>query len=132
MSRRLLREFHRCSSLRSLHFSHNSLTDANELCAALSSSCWPVLESLDITLNPVPATEVIRLIGVSLASCRHIRRLCLPMELVDGQQPDPVAAVCHAVAESGRHDLVVKAIPDDQIVVISDPSNTEWEIPFFQ
>jgi len=129
MSRRLLRELRQCSSLRSLQFANNSLTDANELCAAFSSSCWPMLESLDISLNPVSAIEVTRLVGVALAHCRCIRQLCLPMEVVAGQQPRAVTTVSEAVTESGRRDLIVKAV-DQSIIVFA--SNTELEIPFFQ
>lgn len=132
MSRRLLREFHRCSALHSLHFSNNSLTDANELCAAFSSQCWPMLESLDISLNPISAAEVNRLVGVALASCCGIQRLCLPMELANGQHSGTITGVCRAVAESGRSDLIVKAVPDDQTIVVFNHSTTALEIPFFQ
>jgi len=132
MSRRLLREFHRCSVLRSLHFANNSLTDANELCEAFSSRSWPTLESLDISLNPLSVAEVTRLLRVALASCRSLQRLCLPMELVSGQHSAAVTAVCKSVAESGRQDLIVKAVPDDRTIVVFDTSNSELEIPFFQ
>ena len=129
MSRRLLREFHRCSALRALHFANNSLTDANELFAAFSAGSWPLLESIDLSLNPVPAAEVTRLVSVALASCRNMRRLYLPME---GQQSVAVAAVSQAVAESGRRDLNVKTVPDDQTIVVFDASSNELQIPFFQ
>jgi len=128
MSRRLLRELSRCLCLRSLQFANNSLTDANELCAAFASNCWPTLESLDVCLNPMSATEVARLVEVGLASCRRICRLCLPVELVDGQNTAALAAVSRSVAESGRHDVVIKA--DDQYIVIL-ANNAELEIPFF-
>ena len=88
-----------------------------------------MLESLDISLNPVSATEVTRLVGVALAHCQYIRQLCLPMEVVASQQSRTVTAVSEAIAESGRRDLIVKAV-DQSIVVFS--SNAELEIPFFQ
>lgn len=133
MSRRLLRELHRCmAQLHSFHFANNSLTDANELCDAFSSDAWPLLRSLDVSLNPISVPEVTRLVGVALASCRTIQRLCLPMELVNGQHTDAVSEVSRAVAESGRRDLVVKAVPDDQTIVVYDSANSELHIPFFQ
>jgi len=132
MSRRLLGECHQCLALRSLHFANNSLTDADELIAAFSSSCWPMLESLDVSLNPLSDTEVARLVGAALASCRNLRRLCLPMALVNGEHSGTVTALCQTVTDAGRNDLIVKAVPDDQTIVIFDATSSELDIPFFQ
>jgi len=128
MSRRLLRGFRSCASLRSFHFTNNSLSDAAELCAALESHCWPLLECLDVSVNPIPASEVTRLVSAALGSCRHARRLCLPMLAVGGG----VGAVVEAVAEAQRPDLSVKNFPGDQTIVVFDAANTALEIPFFR
>jgi len=132
MSRRLLGELHQCSALRSLYFANNSLTDANELCTAFSAHCWPMLESLDVSLNPISSAEVTKLVRAVLASCRHIQRLCLPMESASRRVAASVAAISQAVSESGCHDLVVKAVHADHTIVVFDASNNELEIPFFR
>jgi len=129
MSRRLLRELRQCSALRSLNFTNNSLTDACELFAVLTSSSWPMLESLDVSLNPMAFTEVTQLVSAALVNCVHVSRLCLPVESADSSH---ITALTDAVADAGRHDLVVKALPDNQTVAIFDPSNTELETAFFQ
>ena len=54
------------------------------------------------------------------------------MELANGQHSGTITGVCRAVAESGRSDLIVKAVPDDQTIVVFNHSTTALEIPFFQ
>lgn len=124
MSRRLVRSLHRCSALRSLDFVDNSLTDANELCMAFSSRCWPKLESLDISGNPVSDAEVTRLVVSALASCCRVRRLRLPIASIDGPGYGAFVKVMDAIAEAG-HRLNVRVQPHSQEIVVFDANKRE-------
>jgi len=124
MSRRLVRSLHRCSALRSLDFVDNSLTDANELCTAFSTRCWPKLESLDISGNPVSDAEVTRLVVSALASCCRVRRLRLPIASIDGPGYGAFVKVMDAIAEAG-HRLNVRVQPHSQEIVVFDANKRE-------
>lgn len=117
MSRRLLRSFHQCSSLRALSFTNNSLTDVTELCSAISSRCWPFLESLDVSHNPLSDEEVARLVATALINCRHVREISLPIVVGDGQDYAAYVSVMQAIAQSGRRNLGFRIFPRDRIVV---------------